>query len=98
MYYRVKILLACMVLNIPLRKKFAIPYVKTAFNLFYNCIYKYSKKKLIKLLKFKPFAVIFEQFVSEGQMERMLENDVTFSSNLEAYQENFQNLLTIVRA
>ncbi|CAI2380846.1 unnamed protein product [Moneuplotes crassus] len=98
LYYRLKVLLASMVLYIPLNRKHCYPFVKTSFNVFYNCIYKYSKVKINKLLKFQAFRVIFEHFVAKGQMEKMIKEDPTFSCNQEVYRKTFNELLAKIRS
>lgn len=56
-------------------------------------IYKYSNKKLQKLLKFPVFGVIFRHFNSCGEMGRMMATDDTFSVNEQVYRKNLEEML-----
>jgi len=59
---------------------------------FYNCLYKYSHKKLQKLFKSKVLCFMFSKFFNEGPLEDMLLNDETLRRNSEVYRKASQTL------
>jgi hypothetical protein len=48
---------------------------------FYDCLYKYSHKKLKKLLKDDCLVYLFRHFVSSGDYERFRSEDETLSKD-----------------
>ena len=50
----------------------------------------------MKLMKFKPFKVIFKHFKEAGYMERLIAKDPTFSRNKDAYLNQFDIILKII--
>ena len=49
--------------------------MKRTFIKFYDCIYKYSQRRLAKLMKVPAFRVTFNQFVDSGALKEMTEKD-----------------------
>ena len=84
-----------MILSIPM-KKFWFPIVKVCYKKFYDVVYNFSGKRMMKLMKFKPFKMIFKHFKEAGYMERLIAKDPTFSRNKEAYQNQFCIILKII--
>jgi hypothetical protein len=55
--------------------------------LVYDCLYKYSHKKLQKLLDSKFFTFLFKEYVDSGAFHQMVEADDTLSKHKETYKE-----------
>lgn len=91
-FYKLKITLACMNLSIPMKKKFSYPFVKTCYSLVYEVLYKYSNKKLMKLINFPAFSKIFEHLHKSGVLEEMIQENQTFKANEDIYRKNIQAL------
>jgi len=47
----------------------------------------------MKIIKFEPFAIIFKAFIEKGLMEEMINEDPTFSANIESYKSNLKTLM-----
>lgn len=66
-------------------------------NNYYDCIYKYSHKRLLKLIKNPTLSHLFEDFIRNGCFEQLVMEDETLKRNPEAYIEAAQNLLALFR-
>ncbi|CAI2362698.1 unnamed protein product [Moneuplotes crassus] len=95
-YYEIKILIACMALRIPLKKKFCLPFVRPCFTMVYDIFSKYSHLKLKMLMEFKAFKIIFTELVEQGLIDLLITADPTFSTNKEAYIKNLEELQKLV--
>lgn len=49
--------------------------MKRTFIKFYDCIYKYSQRRLAKLMKVPAFKITFNQFISSGALREMVGKD-----------------------
>lgn len=68
------------------------PYLKNqtrrlSNKLLYECLYKYSHKKLEKILSCEFFSFLFKDYVDTGAFQNMIDQDDTLRRNKEAYQE-----------
>jgi len=55
--------------------------------LMYDCLYKYSHKKLDKILHCIFFSFLFRDYVETGGFQKMIDSDETLNKNKEAYKE-----------
>lgn len=55
--------------------------------LIYNCLYKYSHKKLERLLTCETFGFLFKTYVQTEAFQFMMEQDETLKKNKDAYQQ-----------
>ncbi|CAI2368999.1 unnamed protein product [Moneuplotes crassus] len=75
------------------------PYLKNQkrrcqHKLIYDCLYKYSHKKLDKLLQSEFFSFLFKQYVDSGDFERMLQQDKTLEKHRDAYKQACEYFLS----
>lgn len=78
-----------------MKKVASTPQERNKFHSFYNCLYKYSHKKLLKLFQSSVLHFMFRKFFEEGPFDGLLKHDSTLQRNPEAYKEasiNFLNL------
>mmetsp|Transcript_15050 Transcript_15050/g.21056 ORF Transcript_15050/g.21056 Transcript_15050/m.21056 type:complete len:430 (+) Transcript_15050:1-1290(+) len=69
-------------------------------NNYYDCIYKYSHKRLLKLSQQKStetaaFRFVFTEFVQSGKFEELVMSDATLQRTPEAYLTAANTLLTL---
>ena len=57
------------------------------YKLLYDCLYKYSHKKLEKLLNSEFFSFLFKEYVNSGAFQEMVENDDTLNKHKSTYEE-----------
>ena len=50
-------------------------FMKRTFIKFYDCIYKYSQRRLAKLMKVPAFNITFNQFINSGALRDMVDKD-----------------------
>lgn len=55
--------------------------------LYYDCVYRYTHKKISKLFSDQVLRFIFEDYISSGMIYKMIETDPTLCKNKEIYQE-----------
>ena len=55
--------------------------------LIYDCLYKYSHKKLEKLLNSEFFSFLFKEYVESGEFKKMLTSDETLRKHHSTYKE-----------
>jgi hypothetical protein len=77
----------------PMKKRVAFPFVKKCYNIFYEVIYHYSAKNLENLLAFDTFGILFNNFVKEGNMDKMICEDPTFAHNPKRYRDKLLRLV-----
>ena len=58
--------------------------------LYYEVVYKYSHLKISKLFADQTLKFIFEDFVNEGYLDKMIESDKTLSKNKKEYENTIQ--------
>jgi hypothetical protein len=68
------------------------PYLKNQkrrcqYKLIYDCLYKYSHKKLDKLLESEFFNFLFNEYVDSEAFNEMVKSDDTLSKHQSTYQE-----------
>lgn len=85
--YELRILLASMLLRNIAKKYVMIKMVKRQYSCYYDVVYKYSHKKMSKLLELRSFRMLFQHFTSSGGFEKMLEEDETLKANSDNYRE-----------
>lgn len=73
------------------------PHQRAKYQNFYNCLYKYSHKKLMKLFDSKVLHFMFRKFFEEGPFEYLLENDDTLKRNPEIYRKASIHFLELFR-
>ena len=64
-------------------------------NDYYDCIYKYSHKRLLKLCKNSTFTYLFTKFISLGLFREQVMNDQTLMQNPVAYLEAGEKMLQL---
>jgi len=62
--------------------------------LIYDCLYKYSHKKLDKLLNSEFFSFLFKEYVNSGAFERMLNSDETLGKHKPTYKEAWEYFMS----
>lgn len=67
--------------------------VKKVYNIYYDVIYKYSHKKLFKIMEQPSFRAIFTHFVESGTLDALLENDKTMKINMDVYKARTNEIL-----
>ena len=55
--------------------------------LIYDCLYKYSHKKLDKILNSEFFSFLFKEYVVSGDFQSMLTSDETLKKHQSTYKE-----------
>ena len=95
LYHEIKILLACMVIRTYMSKFLHIKCIRTISTMFYDTIYKYSHKKMKKLIKLGCFRLLFTDFIQNGALDKMYENDKTLSRNVTYFKESAKILLKL---
>ena len=63
------------------------------FHNFYNCLYKYSHKKLLKLFQSEVLHFMFRKFFEEGAFDGLLLHDSTLKRNPEVYRDTSKYFL-----
>lgn len=86
-YYQLKIMLFCLIARAPAKAYKSTPDIKKQYNSYYDTIYKYSHRKLRKLIEMRSFKLLFQYFVKTGALESMLNKDPTMVANKEKYNE-----------
>lgn len=66
------------------------------YDVFYECLYRYSHKRLEAALGIPSVACVFKIFLNGGVFQNLLLNDSTLSKNKEAYEEAKQEFLSIM--
>jgi hypothetical protein len=92
-FYEVKIFFSIMVLRNIVKKNLANKVVKRIYNQYYDVIYKYSHKKLYKLIELRAFQRVFKHFTETGSLEAMMKEDKTMRNNLDAFKQRTANIL-----
>lgn len=93
MYHEVKILFASILMRNPIKSCMQSLTTRKIYDLFYEVIYKYSHKKLSKLMKVGCFRLVFQKFTATGALEEMLSLDPTLTANLDVYRERSERLI-----
>jgi hypothetical protein len=68
----------------------------STFDMFYECLYRYSHKRLEGALKIPEIACVFKIFLNSDTFENLLESDATLSKNKEAYEAAKQEFMEII--
>jgi hypothetical protein len=77
-------------------KRFAYtPQERTKFQNFYNCLYTYSHKKLMKLFKSNELYFMFRKFFEDGPLEELLASDDTLKKNPDVYKKASQHFMDL---
>lgn len=66
--------------------------------LIYDCLYKYSHKKLDKLLESEFFCFLFQDYVESGAFKEMIESDETLSKHKSTYQEAWDYFISKIES
>lgn len=66
------------------------------YDVFYECLYRYSHKRLESALGIPSVSWVFKIFLNGGVFDNLLKNDSTLSKNQEAYEEAKQEFLNII--
>lgn len=85
--YELKMLLTSMLLRNTAKKYIMTRMVKTQYSCYYDVVYKYSHKKMMRLLKLASFKLLFQHFVNSGGLDKMLAEDETLNANCDLYKE-----------
>jgi len=62
--------------------------------LIYDCLYKYSHKKLDKLLQSEFFTFLFKDYVKSGSFHKMMNSDETLRKHKDTYQQASEYFLS----
>ena len=95
LYHEIKILLSCMTTRVCMNKFLQTKSIRTISTLFYDTIYKYSHKKMKKLIKLGCFRLLFFYFTQNGALDEMCERDKTLSKNAIYFKESAKILLNL---
>lgn len=68
----------------------------TVYDTFYECLYRYSHKRLEAALAIDSVACVFKIFLEGPVFENLLDNDGTLSKNREAFESAKQEFLEII--
>lgn len=79
-FIQVKIMIICMVLRNCTKNILNKFDMKRTFLNFYDCIYKYSQRKLARLIKAPAFRRTFNYFINSGELKKMIETDSSLHS------------------
>lgn len=58
----------------------------------YECMYKYSHTRLLKIIEFKPIHIIYKYFLKNA-LEKILDTEPAIIKNKETYEKCFQDFL-----
>lgn len=93
LYHEIKIMFASMLMRVAVKPWMQCLTTRKLHKVFYDAIYKYSHKKLLRLLDFGCFALIFKKFVETGALDEMLAQDPTLLPNFELHRERARELV-----
>lgn len=85
-----------LIARVPSKAYKTAPDIKKQYFAYYDTIYKYSHRKLRKLIKMDSFKLIFNHFVKSGAFDEMLFKDATMAANKEKYTEVAEKLLSSI--
>ena len=68
----------------------------TTYDTFYECLYRYSHKRLEAALSIPSVACVFRIFLEGSTFENLLINDATLSKNRDAYEAAKSEFLEII--
>jgi len=75
------------IINFELLRKNKVAKVYSKFNnKFYDCIYKYSHRKLSVIFSDPILRFLYEDFVESGNAHRLIQNDETMKKHEELYE------------
>lgn len=70
----------------------------TTYDTFYECLYRYSHKRLEAALAIPAVACVFRIFLEGPTFKLLLEEDSTLSKNQEAYESAKEEFIQIMDA
>ena len=70
--------------------------VKKPHKIFYQVLESHSKATFMALMSFKPFQIIFKEFLKSQDFEEMVETDPTLSTSKEVFREKAGDLLQLM--
>lgn len=68
----------------------------TTYDTFYECLYRYSHKRLEAALTIPAVACVFRIFLDGPTFKNLLQNDSTLSKNSEAYESAKDEFMQII--
>lgn len=80
-----------------MKRKASTPQERNKFQNFYNCLYKYSHKKLLKLFSSNVLHFMFRKFFEDGPFQGLLKDDGTLKKHPEVYQTASENFLSLFK-
>lgn len=92
-FYEIKFLLMSMLLRNVIKKHLAIKMIKTQFTSYFDLIYKYTHRKMNRLVRLTSFQLLFKNFIDDRGLEAMLETDKTLASNADKYRNVATNIV-----
>ena len=91
-FIQVKIIIICMVLRNWTKNILNKFDMKRTFINFYDCIYKYSHRKLGRLINEPSFRITFDHFVNSGELRKMVDADSTLDTKKELILKKAEQL------
>lgn len=93
LFYEVKIMLISMLLRKLVKKFMTVRIVKMPFSSYFDVVYKYTHKKMRKLVSQKCFQLLFKKYIDDGGLELMLQTDDTLKSQIDVYKQVAFNII-----
>lgn len=78
------------------KRNFKFTQTYTVYDIFYECLYRYSHKRLENALSIASVACVFQIFLESEVFDDLLEHDSTLSKNREAYEQAKSEFLHII--
>lgn len=95
-YFQVKLMVACLTIRMIMKKYIGKWKLRKVYTKYYDVISKYSYKRLILLLKIKPFQIVMEEFLSSNDFQEMLDTDDSLVTDKEAYSDKAVKILQVI--
>lgn len=96
-YFNVKLMVASIAARMIMKKYIGRYDVRRVFTKYYSVLSQYSFKRVLSLIKVKPFQIVFQEFITSEDFQEMLESDDTLSKLKELYSEKANRLITIMQ-
>lgn len=71
-FFQVKLMVACMTVRMIMKKYIGKCKLRKVYTKYYDVISKYSYKRLVLLLKIKPFQIVMKEFLESDDYQEMV--------------------------
>lgn len=92
-YFDIKLMVASLSWRRIIKKYIGQYPVRRVYERYYQTLTRYSNRRLIGLMRLKPFKVVFNEFLKSGDFEDMLINDSTLNQSTDSYRYQAQRML-----